>query len=134
MRQAASAAISAAVTDFMLSRVPKNIDMPLVDEDQRRAVALLAGDADVRAAGAGGDLPVDGADVVARQVGAQLLELEPAAADPGGAAAGEDAADRLARQEVEAARPRFEAREVGQVDMDARVGGGHRGLRRRRRA
>ena len=48
--------------------------------------------------------------VVARQVGAQLLELEAAAADPGGAAAGERAVDRLARQEVKAAGAGLERR------------------------
>ena len=69
-------------TDFMLRHGAEEHRLALVDEDQRRAVALLAGDADVRAAGAGGDLPVDGADVVAGEVGADLLELEAAAADP----------------------------------------------------
>ena len=99
--------------------------LALVDEDERRAVAFLAGDADVRRAGAGGDLPVDGADVVAGQVGAELLELEAAAAQAAGAAAGEGAADRLARQEVEAARPRLEPGEVAEVGVDARVRARH---------
>ena len=105
--------------------------LPLVDEEERRAVALLAGDAHVRRAGAGGDLPVDGAHVVAGEVGAELLELEAAAAQAAGAAAGEGAADRLARQEVEAAGAGLEAGEVGERDVDARVGVRHpRPLRR----
>ena len=77
------------------------------------------------AAGAGGDLPVDGADVVAGEVGADLLELEPAAAHPRGAAAGERAADGLAGQEVEAAGAGLEPGEMGEVDVDARVGVRH---------
>jgi hypothetical protein len=95
--------------------------LPLVDQDQRRPVALLARHAHVRRAGAGGDLPVDGADVVAGQVGADLLELEAAAAQPRGAAAGQRASDRLPRQEVEAARLRLERGQPVEPDPDARV-------------
>ncbi len=57
--------------------------LPLVDENERRAVALLLRDPHVRGAGAGGDLPVDRAHVVAGEVGAELDELEAPAPHPG---------------------------------------------------
>ena len=108
--------------------------LALVDEDQRRAVALLAGDADVRGAGAGGDLPVDGADVVAGEVGADLLELEAAAADArrrgGRRARCRPAGGAGSRSRARAPRARRGAR--GRRGCAGR--GGHRRLRRRRRA
>ena len=46
-RQAASAAASAAVTDFMFRTLPKNIVDALIDEQQRGAFALFGEDAAV---------------------------------------------------------------------------------------
>ena len=113
MRHAASAATSAAVDGLHRVDGAEEHRLALVDEEQRRAVALLARHPDVGAAGAGGDLPVDGADVVAGQVDAEFLEFEPAAAHPRRPAAGKGAADRLAGKEVEAAGAAPPARRGG---------------------
>ena len=53
----------------------------LIDDEDRRAVALLGVGAHLRLAGAERHLPVDGPDVVAREVGADLVEVEAAAAE-----------------------------------------------------
>ena len=54
-----------------------------VDEEEDGELALLAKAFDVGLAHAGGDVPIDGADVVAGLVGAGLVELDAAALEDG---------------------------------------------------
>jgi hypothetical protein len=52
--------------------------LALIDDQQHRSVAFLAMDADVRLARPRRDRPVHMADVVAGQVAADLLKVQPA--------------------------------------------------------
>ena len=74
----------------------------LVHEQHHGPVALLRIDADERVAQARRRIPVDGAGIVAGIVGAQLLEIQAAAAKARRVTPGEDAVHGLARQEAEA--------------------------------
>ena len=74
----------------------------LVHEQHHGPVPLLRIDADERIAQARRRVPVDGAGIIAGIVGAQLLEIQAAAAKARSMASGEDAVHGLARQEAEA--------------------------------
>ena len=91
----------------------------LVDQQQHAAVALLGVDADMRAAASGGRRPVDGARVVALEIVPQLLEIEAAAAQARGVAAGQQRMHRLARQEAEALGAVAQAQQVVEGDVGA---------------
>ena len=95
----------------------------LVDDEQHRAFAFLAVNPHLGRAQPGGGLPVDGPHVVAFVVVAQFLEGEAAAAEARSVAAGEQRADRLARQEAEAARLRLEEDQLVEADGDMRAHG-----------
>ena len=68
----------------------------MVDHEQHGELALLEVALHVGRAEPGGDVPVDGADVVARLVLAHLGELDPAAAERAGVLAGHDVAHEVA--------------------------------------
>jgi hypothetical protein len=103
---------------------------------QARPVALLGVDAHVRLPGACGHLPVHVADVIAGQVAAHLLEVQPTPAQPRRVAAREDRVHRLARQEREPLRLELKLAQDPQVCVHrvrapgrgtggAKVGGDH---------
>ena len=83
---------------------------PLVDDQQRLPVALLVEDPDMRLLQPRGHLPVDRADVVARAIVADLLEVQPTAPHARREAAGQQAVHRLARQERDPASRGIRAR------------------------
>ena len=60
-----------------------------IDRQDDRELAFLAELADERGAHAGGDIPVDEADLVAVLVFAEVIEIEPLAAERGMVFAGE---------------------------------------------
>ena len=67
----------------------------LIEEKHRGSIAFFRIHADVGLWHAGGDLPVDTADIVAGDVCAKLFEVESAATNPGCAAAEQQAVNRL---------------------------------------
>jgi len=69
---------------------------------------------DVRLAGAGGDVPVDGADVIARFVGADFVEVHAAAFEDTAVFAGQQVLDRLSFM-------RFLGLELGDAVPDAKT-------------
>ena len=68
----------------------------MVGHEEHGELALLEIALDVGRAEAGGDVPVDGADVVAGLVLAHFGELDPAAAERAGVLAGHDVAHEVA--------------------------------------
>jgi hypothetical protein len=102
--------------------------LALIDEQQRRAVALLVEHAHVRPAQPRRDLPVDRAHVVAATVVPDLLEVQSAAAHARRETAGQEAVHRLTRQERQPAAAEFERDQVIEVDMGSwRTGVRHDG-------
>ena len=93
---------------------------PLVHQQQHRALALLGVDAAVGLPRAGGDLPVDLADVVARLVAPDLLEVEPAPAQPRRMPPRQQRADRLPRQQAETPRVVLEQDQLGEGGINTR--------------
>jgi hypothetical protein len=64
---------------FHRSLTAKEHRQPLINHQQSRAIALFGVDPRKGFAGAGGDLPIDGADVVAGLIAAQFLKIQPPA-------------------------------------------------------
>ena len=74
-----------------------------IKHDHHRHLPLLGELLDIGLPGAGGDVPVDGADLVARRVGADLLEVHPASLEDALVLSRERRLDKAARAQLEAA-------------------------------
>ena len=90
----------------------------LIHKQQHGTVTLLGIDAHMSLPGACRDLPVDGADVVARQIAAQLFEVETAPPQAGGMLTGENTVHRLPREKRVSGGLVPQAQQMVQRDMD----------------
>ena len=72
-----------------------------VDGEEDRQLPLLAEPLDERRAGPRGDVPVDGADVVARLILADFVELHAPAAEHALVLAGEEVVDRAVGDDLD---------------------------------
>jgi hypothetical protein len=97
--------------------------LALVHDHPDRPVALLGIDAHVRLSRAGGSPPVDIADIVARKISTQFLEVEaaPAPAQPRRMPSVQHAVHGLARQEAETLGLELQANQLVQISVDPRV-------------
>ena len=102
----AAASASTAATSTASDRLGQRLAEPgrarLVHQQHQGQLALLGEGLDVGAAQPGRDVPVDGAEVVARLVGAHLGELHPLPAEDRAVLAGEQRADEPAGAELDA--------------------------------
>ena len=93
--KASTAATSAARSLFSCVPLPKRLEALMSTTQHDGHFALLDKFLDVRRAGAGGDVPVDGADVVAGHIFAHLVELHALALEDGVVLPGEHVVDRV---------------------------------------
>ena len=97
---------------------------PLIHDKERLPVALLVEHADMRLLQPRRHLPVDRADVVAGTIVPDLLEIQAAAAHARGEPPGQQAVNRLPRQERYLASSVFEPDQILEIDIDT----GHLGF------
>ena len=83
-----------------------------VDDHQHREIALLDELLHVREPGAGRDVPIDGADVVARLIFTDLRELDPTTMECGVVIAGEPGTDQARADNLQLTHPTAERHEL----------------------
>ena len=117
-----ASATPSATSHFRRSAVPNVIEADVSSSEPRLDGALGDVDPDMRLAGAGGDVPVDQADVVARHVRPHLRELGAVADRPRAVVAREQPVDPPAHRQVELAQERRRESARGRAEPGVRVG------------
>ena len=95
----------------------------LVHDEPGRPFAFFGVHANVGLAGLGGHLPVNGADIVTGQVGADLLKIKTATPHPGRMPARQQAVQGLAGQKRKTAGLMVQPHQVGQAGVNPFVHG-----------
>ena len=96
-----------------------------IDHQQDGQFALLGEELDVRLAGARGDIPIDGADIIARHIVSNTIEIHAAALEDAGIAPGQRVIDEPVGADFHPPDAAEDFRGAGLVlDADGRAGFG----------